>query len=245
MGLFDSFLGQSQRNDISQASQQANSQYRRGLEDFTNTTKDYLGQSLSQFDPLNPSIQQGYNALGLYGNATGANGAGAQSDFYRNFQTDPGFNAQLQAGVNTLDRSAAARGLLHSGGQNRDLFSYGQKFMGDAFNNRLSQLFGLGQFGTTLGANTAGNRANLLTGAGGNIANAQFGTSQLFANNAINTGNAMASASNQGINNILGAARIAMSPFSGSASLFGGNPSGGGWNQLVSGVGMSNQERQR
>lgn len=48
---------------------------------------------------------------------------------------EPGYQFRLQAGQNALERSAAARGVLRSGGTLRDLTEYGQKFGQQEFSN--------------------------------------------------------------------------------------------------------------
>jgi hypothetical protein len=197
MGFFDNFFGSTQADDITNASDMANRRYQQGLSQFTDTTKDYLGQSL---DYLKPYAEAGGNTLKLLGDALGINGAQGGQSFWSNLSNDPGFQSAQQGGIDALDKSAAARGLLRSGGQNRDLFSFGQRSLMDFGNNRIAQLGGL--LTPTMGA--AGGSADLTSKAGSDIAGAQFGTSQLFANNATNTGNALAQSRNIGINNILG-----------------------------------------
>lgn len=198
MGFFSSFFGNDQANDIQAASERARQEYQQGLANFTNTTKDYLGQSLGF---LQPYAQAGGQTLDLLGNALGINGNGPQQSFFSNLQTEPGYASGQAAGIDALDKSAAARGMLRSGGQQRDLYSFGNRYMNDYANNRISQLGGL--LTPTMGA--AGSSADLTNQAGNNIAGAQFGTGQLFANNATNTGNALAQSRGIGINNILGA----------------------------------------
>jgi hypothetical protein len=98
---------------------------------------------------------------------------------------------------------AAARGTLRSGGQQRDLFGYGQNALLGLFNNRLGQLAGLGQRGDATNLASVTGRSSLFQNAGNNIANAGFGTNQLLANNQISTGNALAQADSIPINNWL------------------------------------------
>ena len=206
MGFFDNFFGKTQANDITAASEEANRRYQQGLSQFTNTTNDYLGKSLGY---LAPYAAAGGDTLKLLGGALGIGGEGPQQSFWGGLSNDPGFQAAQGAGIDALDKSAAARGLLRSGGQQRDLYEYGQKSLMDFGNNRIAQLMGL--LAPTMGA--AGSSADLTSQAGNNIAGAQFGTGQLFANNAINTGNAMAQSRNIGINNILGVGNMLASFF--------------------------------
>jgi len=150
--------------------------------------------------------------LGLSG-APGEAGYGKYAgDFtMQDFTTDPGYNFRLAEGNKALDRTAAARGGLLSGGAMKAAQRYGQE-MGsqeymNAFNryqtnranqlNPLQSLMGSGQ--------TA---ANTLTSAAG-------GLGQSLAENAIGAGNARASgyvgqanaltgALNQGVNTYMG-----------------------------------------
>jgi hypothetical protein len=202
MGFFDSFFGKDQANDITNASAQATGHIQKGLTDFTNTTKDYLGQSLGF---LAPYAGAGQDTLKLLGGALGLGGAGPQQSFFSNLMTEPGYGAGQDAGIRALDRGAAARGGVRSGGQNEALYSFGNRYFNDFANNRISQLMGL--LSPTMGAagtSAAWTSAGLTSEAGNNIAGAQFGTGQLFANNAVNTGNALAQSRNIGINNLLG-----------------------------------------
>jgi hypothetical protein len=102
------------------------------------------------------------------------------------FQKDPGYDFRMQEGQKALERSAAARGGLQSGGTLKSLARYGQDYASNEFNNaynrfnndrsnrfnRLSSLAGVGQTANTqIGA------------AGQNYAN-QFGQNTMGAANA-------------------------------------------------------------
>ena len=51
----------------------------------------------------------------------------------------PGFQARLQSGEDALQRSAASKGLLRSGGTLKDLIEYGQNFASNEYNNEFNQ----------------------------------------------------------------------------------------------------------
>jgi hypothetical protein len=213
MGLWDSFTGKKQQQDLSQANALAQQRITGGLADYTNTSKDYLDKSLAF---LQPGVESGNQTLKLLGDILGINGREAQSSYFSNFQNDPGFNATLDAGVQAADRSAAARGLSRSGGQQRSLFDFGQRLQNDFFNQRTNNLFGL----MGVGQNAANTSAALTSNTGQGIADAQFGTGQLLANQATNYGNAMAQSRSIPINNILGFGNM-------FASILGGGGGGG------------------
>ena len=104
------------------------------------------------------------------------------------FKQTPGYQFRLSEGIRALDRSASARGKLHSGGYGRALVGYGQGVASDEFGtwaNRLTSLAGVGQTAATT------------TGQLGQQAAATAG--QFGAQDAANAGNVlMAGAAGQG-----------------------------------------------
>jgi len=83
------------------------------------------------------------------------------------FREDPGYQFRQQQGLQSLDRSAAARGRLFSGGHSADLLKYNQGLASqeyDSFYNRLmglsNQGLGTAQYLGGLGQNYAQNWGN-------------------------------------------------------------------------------------
>lgn len=102
---------------------------------------------------------------------------GATTNGFNNYLNSTGYKFQMGQGTGAITGSAAARGLLNSGGDAKALAEYGQGLAGQSFNNYLGQLGGLSGAGqTSLGqvaqAGTAGGAA------AGNIA--QSGMSSGF-----------------------------------------------------------------
>jgi len=88
-------------------------------------------------------------------------------------QMDPGYGFRLSEGMKALDRQAAARGGLMSGGALKAAQRYGQDYASNEFGNAYNRLAGLAQIGpssagvmNTLGQNYA-NAAGQNTMAGG------------------------------------------------------------------------------
>jgi len=86
---------------------------------------------------------------------------------------DPSYKFRLGEGMKALERSAAARGGLISGGALKAAQRYGQEFASNEFGNaynRLASMAGLGQTATGAMGGAAGqfgsNAGNLMTGAG-------------------------------------------------------------------------------
>jgi hypothetical protein len=115
-------------------------------------------------------------------------------------QNDPGFQFRLQQGTDAIQRSAAAKGNLLTGGTAKDLMDYGQNSAsneyGNVYNralgeyqqrynifqqhqadqyNRLASIAGLGQTAVgqlnSAGSNAAGNIGNILLTSGQQQAN--------------------------------------------------------------------------
>jgi hypothetical protein len=154
------------------------------------------------------------------------------------FQQDPGYAFRLAEGQKALDRSAAARGGLISGGALKAAGRYGQE-MGsqeymNAFNryqternamlNPLQSLAGVGQttaaqLGQT-GAANAANVGNLITGGAAANAAGQVGMA-----NAV-TGGLGTYLNYTSNNNLLNALKNRGSIYGGPSSNFGGSGSG-------------------
>jgi hypothetical protein len=113
---------------------------------------------------------------------SGMENADFQRDFTaQDFQQDPGYNFRMQEGQKALERSAAARGGLQSGGMMKALSRYGQDVASNEYQNaynrfnadrdrrfgRLSGLAGMGQ-----------NAAGQMSGAAQNFAN-QYGANSV------------------------------------------------------------------
>lgn len=106
--------------------------------------------------------------------AIGQQQALMSGDFSKFYQS-PDYQFALDEGFKSMDRSAASRGRLYSGGYGQDLTKYGQGLATQNYNNFYSKLAGL----SNTGSGTATNLGQL----GQNFANS-FGTAQM--NNANN-----------------------------------------------------------
>lgn len=139
---------------------------------------DMYQQQRADYEPWRAA---GSKAIGDMGNAD------FQRDFtMSDFNQDPGYAFRMQEGQKALERSAAARGGLQSGGTLRSLARYGQDYASNEYQNaynrfnadrdrrfnRLSSIAGAGQ--------TASNQ---LLNAGSNYAN-QIGQNAMGAANA-------------------------------------------------------------
>jgi hypothetical protein len=133
------------------------------------------------------------------------------------FEEDPGYQFRLSEGVNALDKSAAARGMLQSGAQQKALTRFGQDFASNEYANayarnagqkvtnfnQLASLSNVGQVANQADANARTNMANQVT-------QSTLATGNAIAQNYMNQGNIRSSEINaynniaqQGITNWL------------------------------------------
>jgi hypothetical protein len=129
---------------------------------------------------------------------TGGPNSAAANSAYNNYLNSTGYNFQLQQGQQAITGSAAARGLLGSGGTAKALTQFGQGLAGNYFNNYLAQLGGvsnqglqasgqIGSAGTFGGGNAAGYtqaggaaQASTITGGLGGLSAAIGGATNYF-----------------------------------------------------------------
>ena len=93
--------------------------------------KEALAQQLALTKPY---VEAGKNALAEYQKLA------PYEDFgMKQFQADPGYNFRRAEGLKGLERSAAARGLLQSGGTLKGIQQYGQNLASSEYENAFSR----------------------------------------------------------------------------------------------------------
>lgn len=148
------------------------------------------------------------DVLGLSGR-TGAAGYGSMNKQFgaADFNADPGYQWRAEQGMKGLERSAAARGGLLSGGAMKDAMNYNQgaasQEYGNAYNrfqtdrsnvlNPLQSLSGMGQTATGQMAQNAGNY-------GSNVGNTMTQAGNAQASGYVGQANAWNNGISQGIN---------------------------------------------
>lgn len=105
------------------------------------------------------------------------------------FMQSPDYQYALDQGFKGLDRSAAARGRLYSGGYGEDLTKFGQGLATQNYGNYMNRLAGLSNTGQTtanslgvLGANYANNAAQNTIGAGNARASGYINQANSYGN---------------------------------------------------------------
>jgi hypothetical protein len=132
---------------------------------------------------LNPYIDAGSSAL--------AQMQKLNSGDYSSFKESPDYQFSLNQGLQGLDRSAAARGSLYSGGHSADVLNYAQGLASQNYNGYYNKLAGLAQTGygasSNLGSVGTGNAAAIggyLTNAGNAQANGYIDSANAWGNTA-------------------------------------------------------------
>ena len=158
---------------------------------------EYRRQYDTSRQDMMPWLETGRGALAqlarLYGIA-GTDGS-PDGDRYGGFTATPGYQWRLDQGVQAVERSAAARGLLRSGAAAKAIQRYGEGLASSeygAYADRLAQLAGIGQ------ASAAQTSASGMAATSG-IAQALGAAGNARASSYANTGSAI----NQGVNNVL------------------------------------------
>lgn len=127
---------------------------------------------------LNPYIDAGSSAL--------AQEQKLNAGDYSGFTASPDYQFSLSQGLQGLDRSAAARGSLYSGGHSADVMNYAQGLASQNYDKYYSRLAGLAENGQ----NAASNLGSVGTGNAAAIGAAATNAGTAQANAAHDTANA-------------------------------------------------------
>lgn len=103
---------------------------------------------------------------------SGLLGLGGKAPDYSQFLNSPGYQFQLQQGMANLDKSAAARGNLYSGGYGQQLVGYNQGMAQTGYNNYFNQLSGVAGRGQGAAAALSGVGENYAAAVGQNLSSA-------------------------------------------------------------------------
>ncbi len=188
MGLFDIFSGDSGRAAAAQKEAAIRQSYS-DLASLFGQGRDALTANSTRaagyYQPLYDTARRGYDALA---DALGINGADGSARARAAFAAAPGYTTQLQAGLDAIDRGAAARGTLSSGGTHAAEMKYASDLAGQGWSNYLDALSGYG--GQALG--TAGGLGGIYSALGSGLDASYRGQGQGAYNAALGIGDAKA-----------------------------------------------------
>jgi len=139
MGLFDIFSDE----PAERAAEKRIAGINRGFQSATDAINagltratDLYGRALVPFQQLYDTGKAGLDA---YGDAFGLNGAEGNARARSGFQASPGYNFALDQGLAAIDRGAAARGTLSSGGTRASEQAYGANLANQEWSNYLNR----------------------------------------------------------------------------------------------------------
>ena len=198
MGFFDSFFGKSQARDLRSGKDAADQSMRQGYDEAAGIGSDYYGRAQNY---LQPFIDRGSRAAGMYDNALGVNGREAQQRFMTNYgSSDPFRQQNMDAANQSIRRTYNARGMDTSGNALLAAARASQERGSQDYNNYLNRLQGAQGQGAQMagqGAQMAGNFGNALMGM-------RYGYGQQQAGNDISYANALAASRNTPWQNLIG-----------------------------------------
>ena len=109
------------------------------------------------------------------------------------FQADPGYQFRFDEGNRALERGAAARGGLLSGGFARKAIRYAQDYTSNEYQNVYNRIAAIAGFRTS----AASNGTNIVFGTGQGVGNALTNAGEARASGYVAQGNAWANSINQ------------------------------------------------
>ena len=109
---------------------------------------------------LGGTIGQGTNAGSAIASLLGLNGGQAQTQGFDNWRKSTGYRFGMNQGMDAITGSAAAKGLLNSGGTLKAMNTFGQDYASTKYGDYLGQLSGLLDSGLT-GAGILGGAGNV------------------------------------------------------------------------------------
>jgi hypothetical protein len=152
----------------------------------TELQRQQYEQNIARQQPFLQGGTEDYNRL----RSLMSGGPGAAQNF---LQMDPGYQFRLSEGMKALDRQAAARGGLISGGALKAAQRYGQDLGSQEFGAAYNRLAGLAD----VGPRAAGVMSGLGQTYATNVGNMMLGQGQTAANAALARGSAYSGGLNQ------------------------------------------------
>lgn len=133
-----------------------------------NTNKGYnsaiegMKAAQGQTNPFfSQTLSSATGANSILSDLLGVNGPDRQRAALAQYSTGPAYQANLQAGTQAIDQSAAARGMNRSGATLKALQGYGQDLWNNEYQGYLANLAGLQGGGYNAAQGITGNAANL------------------------------------------------------------------------------------
>lgn len=213
-GLGSWFGGKSSAKAAREAAARQSEDEKRAISILRSAGSNYNNQLGDISQAYDPYVEGGMKATNQLYDLLGLNGNDAATAARGTYQTSPGYDWMMGQGVEALDRSAAARGMLNSGRASKDLLRFGEGLASQDYNNYLGNLSNLGN----QGYNATGARAGLQAqGATGQLGVEQQAGNLQFKNAATVPQGMIAAqnAENAGLTGALGALNYGVGQFQG------------------------------
>jgi hypothetical protein len=152
---------------------QLNNRYNDLSSDYSKKYSDLSSEYRQNNQASQDALQSAYNQVRTdetpYMNlgTQGANGYSNLLSDPSSITSNPGYQFQLNEGLTSLDRSAAAKGLVLSGAQQKAVTNYGQDYASTSYDKALTRYLNAANLGQTAtsqvnsaGTTTAANQAN-------------------------------------------------------------------------------------
>ena len=217
-GLGSLFSGNKSAKAAEKAAQLQYQLQREAMQNAQAAGRQYQSDVTGYANNYDPYIEGGRRATNQLYDLLGLNGDNAARAAQGDWVRSPGQDFLMDQGVQALDRSAAARGMLNSGRQSKDLIRFGQGLAQQDYRNHINDLSGL----NNQGYNATGAKTNtLVTGAGGNLQGNVLGANMAFQSaNTLPQGMiASQNAQNQGLQGALGALNYGVGQYGAQDSL--------------------------
>jgi hypothetical protein len=135
VGLFDIFSTEPAEDAAEAKKRGLNAAYDQASREIIagrNTANDYYGKALGPFQQL---YDTGYAGVSALADAQGLNGPEGNARARQRFQSGPGYDFAVDQGLAAIDRGAAARGTLSSGGTRAAEQAYGTNLANQEWGN--------------------------------------------------------------------------------------------------------------
>lgn len=160
----------------------------------SDTTLQMYEQTREDLQPYAATGGSSLNSIAaMYGLPTKDNPTGGQAfsdSALEAFRNSPDYQVALKEGIRARDLSAASKGNLLSGGQEKRIAEYGSELASLKFGQYMDKLFKL----SGMGQNAAAGQGAAAQSAGSSLANLALGTGEAQASGYVGAGNAISDA---------------------------------------------------
>lgn len=175
----------------------------------TQVQKDALAATRADLAPYNATGKSAMTTLGsFYGldpTGGGNNGQMVSDAALEAFKRSPDYQFALAEGIKARDQGAAAKGLLLSGGAQKELAQFSSGLASQNLGNYLNRLYQI----AGLGENAAAQTGNAAVSSAKGMAATELGSGEALASGLIGAGNAVNKGVSSYVDNLSSAAKLA------------------------------------